>query len=114
MDTGLRVTPPRKEEALPLNGHGGLLIHADGELSECARLHEEEVITNDSYELKKLFEKDKGIHYIVDVGANVGAFSYYVTQLWKEAKVIACEPEPNCMKWVKKNTNNKKVTAKDR
>lgn len=110
MDTGLRVTPPQREGQPDIpSGRGGSVIHADGDLSECARLHEEEVITNDSYELKKLYDRDKGIEYVIDIGANVGAFSYYIKQLYPNAKVISCEPEPHCMKWVKVNTKNKGI-----
>ncbi len=91
------------------SGNGGNFIHATGDLSECARLHEEEVMTNDSYNLKDLYQKDKDIKYVVDIGANVGAFSYFIKELYPDAKVISCEPEPNCMKWVKENTGNKGI-----
>src|SRR5579872_850355 len=104
MDTGQRVP-----SAQPITGHGGNLIKAEGDLSECARLHEEEVITNDSYNLKELFRRDKGIEYIVDIGANVGAFSFYVHQLYPTAKIISCEPAADCMEWVKKNTNDELI-----
>lgn len=96
-------------EALPHNGNGGNFIHATGDLSECARLHEQEVIENDSYELKTLYKKANDIKFIVDIGANVGAFSYYVKQLYPDASVISCEPSPECMKWVKENTDNKLI-----
>jgi len=106
MDTGLRVTPPQFH---PITGHGGNLIKAEGELSECARLHEEEVITNDSYHLKELYRKDQDIHYVVDIGANVGAFSFYIHQLYPKAKIISCAPEEKCMEYTKANTNNELV-----
>lgn len=91
-------------EAVAHNGNGGNVIHATGNLSECARLHEQEVITNDSYEIKKLFEIEKDVEYVVDIGANVGAFSYYIKQFYPQAHVISCEPVPECMYWVKENT----------
>lgn len=92
--------------ALPHNGNGGNYIHATGLLSECARLHEEEVIRSDSYNLKELYRNDKDIKYVVDIGANVGAFSYYISQLYPDAKIIACEPSAECMEWIKKNTHD--------
>ncbi len=100
---------PAHQPAEPHNGNGGNFIHATGDLSECARLHEQEVIENDSYNLKELYRKDKNIKYIVDIGANVGAFSYYIKQLYPTAKVIACEPSEDCMHWVKENTGNKLI-----
>lgn len=103
-DPHIDQTPVVPRYVSTIDGHGGQFIHADGDLSECARLHEEEVMTNDSYELRKLHDRDKGIQYVVDVGANVGAFSYFIKELWPEAHVISCEPEPKCMEWVKKNT----------
>lgn len=100
---------PAHQPAVPHNGNGGNFIHATGDLSECARLHEQEVIENDSYNLKDLYKKDKDIKYVVDIGANVGAFSYYIKQLYPDAKVIACEPSFDCMYWVRENTFKKLI-----
>ena len=83
------------------------MLKANAELRVCADAHEEEVINKDSYGLKALVEKDKDIKYIIDIGANVGAFSAFAQRLFPNAKIIACEPEPMMMSFVKENTDNK-------
>lgn len=79
----------------------------EGELQECARAHEEAVITRDEYKIKDLFEKDKDIQYIVDIGANVGCASVQFQTFYPNAKILVCEPEPTLMKWSKVNTGDK-------
>ena len=78
-------------------------------LEECARAHEEAVITNDEYKIKELFESDKDIKYIVDVGANLGCASFKFNVFYPEAKILVCEPEPELMKYAKLNTGNKLI-----
>jgi FkbM family methyltransferase len=85
------------------------MLKANEELRLCADAHEEEVITKDSYGLKALLERDKDIKYIVDIGANIGAFSVFCQRLFPDAKIIACEPEPTMMKYIKENTDNKLI-----
>lgn len=53
-----------------------------------------EVVTEDSYRLKKLtFVPD----FILDLGANVGVFSRFARQLFPSAQIISVEPNPsNC------------------
>ena len=81
------------------------------EYSECVRAHEEAVISNDEYKLKKLVEVDKNIKYIVDIGANTGSFSAFCQELFPKAKIIAAEPHPDLMKIAKLNTDNKIIYA---
>lgn len=76
-------------------------------LEECARAHEEAVITNDEYKVKELFAHDKDIKYIVDIGANLGTASFKFQTFYPEAKILVCEPQPDLMKFAKINTNNK-------
>ncbi len=85
------------------------MLNANEELRMCADAHEEEVITKDSYHLKVLAEKDKDIKYIVDIGANLGAFSNHCMTLFPEAKIIVCEAEPMLMKYAKENTQDKLI-----
>lgn len=85
------------------------MLKANEELRLCADAHEEEVITKDSYSLRALLERDKGIEYIVDIGANIGAFSVFAHQLFPDAKIISCEPEPVMMSFVKENTENQLI-----
>lgn len=83
------------------------MLQANEELRVCADAHENEVIGNDSYGLKPLLDRDPNIEYVVDIGANVGAFSHFVQSLLPHAKIIACEPESIMMEYVKLNTDNK-------
>lgn len=85
------------------------MLKANAELRLCADAHEEEVIKKDSYGLIPLSQIDKDIQYIVDIGANVGAFSVFAQQLFPDAKIISCEPEATMMNFVRENTNHKLV-----
>ncbi len=85
------------------------MLQANDELRVCADAHENEVIGNDSYSILPLLERDKNIEYVVDIGANVGAFSTYIQRLLPNAKIIACEPEEMMMSYVKLNTDNKLI-----
>lgn len=85
------------------------MLKANEELRLCADAHEEEVITKDSYGIKSLLEKHTDIEYIVDIGANIGAFSVHLQRLLPNAKIIACEPEPMMMGYIKENTDNKLI-----
>lgn len=80
------------------------LLVTTPELSECTRLHELEVRQRDSYGLRALVAKEPNLKYIVDIGANVGAFSNFAMELWPNAKIVACEPEAECMKLTRANT----------
>ncbi len=82
------------------------MLHSP-ELEECARAHEDAVITADEYGIKKLFEVDPNVEYIVDIGANVGCASKHFQSFYPNAKILVCEPEPNLMKYAKLNTENK-------
>lgn len=79
------------------------------ELQLTADAHEEEVINKDSYGIKALLERDKDIKYVVDIGANIGAFSVHIQRLSPEAKIITCEPEESMMHFIKENTDNKLI-----
>lgn len=89
------------------------LKHYSPELEECARGHAEAVIENDEYKIAELFESDKNIEYIVDLGANVGAASYQFQRYFPNAKIISCEPDPEAMKYVKLNTGNKLIYVEE-
>lgn len=83
-----------------------MMQHSEA-LTECARAHEEAVITNDEYKVRELFEKDKDIKYIVDIGANLGCASFKFQTFYPDAQILVCEPEPELMKYAKLNTANK-------
>ncbi len=82
------------------------MFKAPDELRLTSDAHEQEVITNDSYELKKLATRDNDIKYIVDIGANIGAFSVHAHNIFPDANIISCEPEPTMMSCIKENTGN--------
>jgi FkbM family methyltransferase len=86
-------------------------IQADEHNAECARAHEEAVITKDEYKIAELFANDPNIEYIVDIGGNLGCASVQFQKFYPNAKIILCEPEPNLMKWAKVNTENKLIYA---
>jgi len=79
------------------------------ELEECVKSHEEAVIIQDEYKIRELYATDKDIEYIVDLGANVGTAAFKFQTFYPNAKIIVCEPEPECMKLAKLNTNNKLI-----
>ncbi len=83
------------------------MLQASDKLRLCADSHETAVITNDEYKIRELFEKDKDVQYIVDIGANLGAASFKMQTFFPNAKILVCEPEPELMKYAKLNTNNK-------
>jgi len=87
----------------------GYLKHFSPELEECVVGHEEAVIVQDEYKIQELFDADPNIEYIVDIGANVGAASYQFQRYFPNAKILSCEPDPECMKYVKLNTDNKLI-----
>lgn len=52
----------------------------------------------------EVFDGDLGdTHVVVDLGANIGAFSVYAGSLHDEALVIAVEPEPHNLELLKEN-----------
>jgi len=85
------------------------MLQANEELRVCADAHENEVIGNDSYGIKKILAADPGVEYVVDIGGNVGAFSSFLYTLLPAARIIVCEPEAMMMGYAKINTNNELV-----
>jgi FkbM family methyltransferase len=62
-----------------------------------------EVVTEDSYRLKKLkFVPD----IIFDMGANVGVFSRFARELFPDAKIISIEPDNDNCKVFRENTKD--------
>jgi FkbM family methyltransferase len=78
-------------------------------LKECVEAHEIAVIVNDEYHIRELYQTEKNLEYIVDLGANVGTASFKLQTFYPNAKILVCEPEPECMKLAKLNTNNKLI-----
>jgi len=77
------------------------------ELKECVEAHEQAVIIDDEYRIKELYQLDRDIEYIVDLGANVGTSAFKFQTFYPKAKILVCEPEPECMKLAKLNTGDK-------
>jgi FkbM family methyltransferase len=88
-------------------------IQFSPELQECAEGHYIAVVEEDEYRVEKLFEDDKEIEYIVDLGANLGTASMQFQKFFPEAKILVCEPEPELMKYAKLNTDNKLIYVEE-
>lgn len=88
-------------------------LHYSPQLQECVEGHYEAVIANDEYKIADLAEQDKNIKYIVDIGANVGMASLQFQTYFPKAKILVCEPEPECMKYAKLNTDNKLIYVEE-
>jgi FkbM family methyltransferase len=84
-------------------------LHYSPELQECAEGHYQAVVLDDEYKIEELADQDKDIKYIVDIGANLGTSSLHFQRYYPEAKILVCEPEPECMKYAKLNTDNKLI-----
>jgi len=89
------------------------MLQASKVLELCATAHETAVITEDEYKIAELFDYDKNIQYIVDIGANLGAASVQFQKFYPEAKILVCEPEPELMKYAKINTDNKLIYVEE-
>lgn len=88
-------------------------LHYSPDLQECVEGHYIAVIQEDEYRIAELADGDKEIEYIVDLGANVGMASLQFQTFFPNAKIIACEPEPECMKYTKLNTDNKLIYVEE-
>lgn len=51
----------------------------------------------------------EGVKTIIDIGANVGAFSMWAAKQWPGADVHAYEPSPDNVEWLRRNTKGMKV-----
>lgn len=83
-----------------------LPIHHSEALKECFEGHYKAVVEEDEYKVAELFEQDKDIKYIIDIGANLGTASMQFRKFFPDAKILVCEPEPELMKYAKLNTDN--------
>lgn len=88
-------------------------LKSSPELKECVEGHYQAVVEDDEYRIKELAEGDKEIEYIVDLGANVGMASLQFQTFFPNAKILVCEPEPECMKFAKLNTENKLIYVEE-
>jgi FkbM family methyltransferase len=52
-----------------------------------------------------------GAPRVLDIGANVGAFSLYALGLWPQAQIIAYEPHPAIFRYLRQNTAQMAVTC---
>lgn len=63
------------------------------------------VIEYDEYELRPFVnsERNKEVRWVVDVGANIGAFSLLASRIFPHAKILAIEPYVNNLELLKAN-----------
>lgn len=66
----------------------------------------ESVFARDEYRLGELSKTDQRIHWVLDVGAHIGAFTRLVKHYWAEARVIAVEPDPTAEPYWHLNTSD--------
>ncbi len=57
----------------------------------------------DVYELRSINEP---LRCVVDIGAHIGAFSLQVANLWPEARIIACEADPQNAELLRRNVRS--------
>lgn len=88
-------------------------LHYNDKLKVCAESHANAILENDEYKVKELFEADKDIKYIIDIGANMGIASMKFQEFFPEAKILVCEPEPELMMYAKLNTDNKLIYVEE-
>jgi FkbM family methyltransferase len=58
----------------------------------------------DIYRLRRITES---IGCVVDLGAHVGAFSIQANELWPEARIVACEADPQNADLLRRNVRNR-------
>lgn len=63
------------------------------------------VIEYDEYELRPFVnsERNKEVRWVVDIGANIGAFSLLASRIFPHAKILAIEPYVNNLELLKAN-----------
>lgn len=88
-------------------------LHYSQELEECVQGHYIAVVEEDEYKVAQLAQDDRDIKYIVDCGANVGMASLQFKTHFPDAKILVCEPEPECMKYAKLNTDNELIYVEE-
>jgi FkbM family methyltransferase len=62
------------------------------------------IVQLDEYLLHSIFNDNHPIHYVVDVGCHVGAFTQIIKRLWAESHVLAIDPAPGNVDIFKQNT----------
>lgn len=77
------------------------------------KAHYTAVVVEDEYKIRELYDFDKDIKFIVDLGANVGTASYQFQKFYPNAKILVCEPEPELLECAKKNTANKLIYVQE-
>jgi len=61
------------------------------------------IIAHDEYQMLPMFSNRARIRSIIDVGANVGAFSVMCANYWPDATIYAVEPHPESVKLLRHN-----------
>jgi FkbM family methyltransferase len=75
-----------------------------GDYPGCDRETIEEVFRARQYRVE--FELTNEIDVVVDIGANVGAFSRFALSMFPHAQIFAYEPDPDTFKLLDVNTND--------
>ena len=67
-----------------------------------------EIVAEDCYDIFK-YAGRANPSVIADIGANVGMFAKLATVLFPEAEVYAYEPNPEALKWLRKNAESTRI-----
>ncbi|MBN2301158.1 MAG: FkbM family methyltransferase [Lentisphaerae bacterium] len=91
-----RGTLSRREGHRSLGGYGVSMHYPDEEIW----LHQiSDIFCNDCYGVGRLSDDST----VVDVGANIGAFTLFVKWMWPNSNIIAVEPECTNLKYLREN-----------
>jgi len=67
-----------------------------------------EIIAEDCYNIFR-YARSANPSVIADIGANVGIFAKLATVLFPEADIYAYEPNPEALKWLRKNAESTRI-----
>lgn len=68
------------------------------------------IVNDDPYKILPMIGHRVPVRYIVDIGANAGAFTYAASAAYPNAEILVIEPDPELMADIRYNTRN--CTAK--
>jgi FkbM family methyltransferase len=101
------VLPSNRMAALPLRR----LVLRDrvAAVPFSARGPDDEAIRQDVWDrdVYRVREIDLAPKTVIDVGAKIGAFAVLAAELWPEARIIACEPDPGHVEFLRRHLGDR-------
>jgi FkbM family methyltransferase len=80
-------------------------------LDEEARGEAIKILCHDMYEIKPMVGHRVPVKYIVDIGANMGAFTLHAALTYPESEILTVEASQKCMELVQANTRGTTATV---